>query len=180
MNCGPTSLCMVISNRLGIEFPPSALRYLSDNYEDGRIGSESNGNALFYDEDLLSLVGLKCQDPNWGYNDNVSEALNNENQMVIGQALGEGAGDSSIFTKTGHFITMTGYRDNGNINVDDPNYYNYTSTNSKLVDGFENGFSEDVVKNNVNVYYVFDYEEPKLSIEEIEEIVEKAKEIYGK
>lgn len=180
MNCGPTSLCMVISNRLGIEFPPSALRYLSDNYEDGRIGSETNGNALFYDEDLLSLVGIKCQDPNWGYNDNVSEALSNENQMVIGQALGEGAGDTSIFTKTGHFITMTGYRDNGNINVDDPNYYNYTSTNSKLVDGFENGFSEDVVKSNVNVYYVFDYEEPKLSLEEIQEIVDKAKDIYGK
>lgn len=107
-----------------------------------------------------------------GLNDDVKEALASDDQMVIVNTV------NPLFTEVGHYMTATGYRENGNINIDDPNYFNYTSNNQKLVDGYENGFSEETVNATMRAYYIFDFEEPTLSMEEIEEIIEKGKEAY--
>lgn len=182
INCGPTSLAMVVANGLGMEFPPSALRYMADEIDpDHRLGSESNGREVFYDDNILKLVGVKCVKEVIGFNEeDVAEALKSDNQMVIGKALDGNSGHSSIFTNSGHYMTLTGYTEEGTINIDDPNYWNYQSTDPQLMDGYKNGFSEETVKKNIQVYYVFEFEEPELSREEIEEIVENAKERYGK
>lgn len=182
INCGPTSLAMIVANRLGMEFPPSALRYMADEIDpDHRLGSESNGREVFYDENILKLVGVKCVKEVIGFNEeDVGEALKSDNQMVIGKALDGNSGHKSIFTNSGHYMALTGYTEEGTINIDDPNYWNYQSTDPQLMDGYKNGFSEETVKKNIQVYYVFEFEEPELSREEIEEIVENAKERYGK
>lgn len=68
-------------------------------------------------------------------------------------------GKSSDFTNTQHMVVLTGMTEDGKITVNDPYGPNYTKW--ELMDGFENGFEEDQVKNGFAGAWIYEeYEAP--------------------
>lgn len=177
MNCGPTSLCMVASDLLGMEFTPSALLLLGEKYNIN-VRPQESGDGIFRNEELLALIGIKLDNdgnkPIYGY-DNIQQAMADDDKLIIANS------QHSIFTDGGHYIVLSGYEDNGKVHVDDPNYYNYYDNagnpNSKL-EQYINGFDEETIKTNTGGYYIFSKAEGGLSKEELQQIVNEANNAY--
>lgn len=65
----------------------------------------------------------------------------------------------SEFTNSQHMVVLTGLTDDGKIMVNDPYGPNYTKW--ELIEGFENGFEEDVVKTGFGGAWIYEeYVEP--------------------
>lgn len=83
----------------------------------------------------------------------VMKALEEEKPVIIM------VGKSSDFTNSQHMVVLTGMTEDGKITVNDPYGPNYTKW--ELIDGFENGFDEDEVKNGFAGAWIYeDYVEP--------------------
>ena len=113
--------------------------------EFGHYNTESGSyHSLFPDSG--EKYGIYVEETyNW---EAVVEALKN-GQVVIANPT------EDIFTSGGHFIVLYGITEEGRILVHDPNEYNYLSSNSKLRDGFENGFWQSDIKYTCMPCYIY-------------------------
>lgn len=69
----------------------------------------------------------------------------------------------SPFTKTQHFMVLTGITDDGKIMLNDPYGPNYQKW--ELKDGFENGFDQNVIMRGFSGAWIYEpYEEPQPTI----------------
>lgn len=173
---------MVISDFLGVEFPPSALLVLAEK-NNMNIRPMESGDGIFRNQEFLSLLGIKLENdknqPIYGY-DKIKDAMADDDKLIIANT------QHSIFTDGGHYIVLTGYEDNGKVHVNDPNYYNYYTDDGKpnlshngiLYDGYQNGFDETRIANNTGGYYIFSRTDEGLSQEEIQEIIDEANNKY--
>ena len=150
--CGLVCLAMVDSYYNGAkgkterEVIEELAKKYGNAYADKKTGRSSYG--LFQDtsEELNLPYEEYIHYANEKSFDQVVEKLE-EGAVVVGLAKG-----SSIFTKGGHFVVLTGVTDDGNIIVNDPNKYNHieftkwpgkTGAGERLTNGFENGFNKE-------------------------------------
>lgn len=148
--CGITCLAMVATYLLDIEYLPDELAT-----EFGRYNTKKGSLWILFEESA-SVLGLKLQERTRN-EEKVMKALAN-NQLVISLQ------HKGLFTKGGHFITLVGLTDDGKILVNDPNGKNYSKT-EELIDGFENGFTEEQVFDAGGPYWI--YEEKTTAIEDV-------------
>lgn len=149
--CSMASLAMVATYLTGYEYLPDELaRYFA-------FSGESNMARLEYGSETLQLPFEK----NWDWH-------------VTLQALREGKiaivllDSGSHFTQSQHFIVLTGLTEDGRILVNDPYEPNYTHW--ALQQGFQQGFTEDLIVSGFQGAWVYDRslmpEEPCVYVEE--------------
>ena len=121
---------MVSTYLLDVEYLPDELAE-----EFGRYNTAEGSYWILF-EDSAEVLGLNLQERTYDY-DKVMDALANGQVVISLQRRG-------LFTGGGHFICLVGLTEDGKILVNDPNGANYNK-NKTLINGFENGFTEDQV-----------------------------------
>lgn len=150
--CGIASLSMVASYYNDTDILPDELAKKYRKY-----GSESGTDHMIFEKTANEL--------NLPYQEHVHYSTANDLKTVV-DALDKGcvvvakAKQNSIFTDGGHYIVLTGVTDDGKINVNDPNKYNYKEyskwCNDKLTDGFANGFDQEEFKyGKVSDFFIY-------------------------
>lgn len=150
--CGPTSFAMVFSSLTGrILMPPEAAKFAVDH---GHRTADS-GTAWSLFPDIADAYGLVCRQ-SWRLPD-VKKALA-AGALAIASMKGGGH-----FTRTGHFIVLTGAHD-GLIDVMDPNHDNDNYKSDGLIiegkknDGFVSA-KESVFVSEARSYWIIDLKE---------------------
>lgn len=144
--CSMTSVAMVATYLTGKEILPDelAIRFREDD--------ASNLQRMEAASIVLDLEFTKT----FSWRD-VTRALQNGKIVTIL------VNSHSPFTKTQHFMVLTGITDDGKIMLNDPYGPNYQKW--ELKDGFENGFDQNVVMRGFSGAWIYEpYEEPKPTV----------------
>ena len=146
--CGITCLAMVASYLL--DDPTLTPDILAEQF--GKYNT-SCGSAwsLFIDSAEVLGLGEVKQVHDWNGGD-VEQALRDGCIVISNQRKG-------VFTKSGHYIVLTGITEDGKVMVNDPNGANWTDPS--MIDGFENGFKHTDVSYTSAAYWIY---QPKGSI----------------
>ena len=124
--CGPTSMAMVLTYLTGKEVDPvEATNY---SLEHGTYVSGA-GTAWNYFGKIASDYGINCEESGVS-SQNIVNSLSNGKTVIM--SMGPGT-----FTRSGHFIVLTGINDDGTISVADPNSEERSNTTYN-VDTFVN------------------------------------------
>ena len=157
--CSMTSLAMVATYLTGYEYLPDELaRYFA-------FSADSNMARLEYGSETLQLPYEK----NWDWHITLQALREGKIAIVL---LDSG----SYFTQSQHFVVLTGLTEDGRIRVNDPYEPNYTHW--ALQQGFEQGFTEDLIVSGFQGAWVYDKsampEEPVVYREVLRETTEPA------
>lgn len=116
--CGPTSMAMVLTYLTGKEVSPVEATNYSLNH-----GTYVNGQgtAWSYFEKISSDYGINCEESGVS-SQNIVNSLSNGKTVIM--SMGPGT-----FTRSGHFIVLTGINDDGTVSVADPNSEEHSNTN---------------------------------------------------
>lgn len=144
--CGLVSIAMVAT-------------YLTDEYHDPVELADKFGNyntqkgsmwILIKDsaEKLgLDLIASDCPNGEWYNWNKVMAALRNGQPVICLQKSG-------LFTRSGHYIVLTGLTDDGKIMVNDPNGFNWNK-NKTMINGYKNGFTEQQIRQGATAYWIY-------------------------
>ena len=139
--CGITCLAMVATYLSDEIYTPPQLAKQFGHYNTDR------GSMWILFEDSAKKLDIDLQERT-SDTKKVVKALKNGQIVIALQSTG-------LFTGSGHFIVLTGIKDNGRITVNDPNAGNYQK-NSTLINGFKNGFSQSEVFANGGPYWIYE------------------------
>ena len=139
--CGITCLAMVATYLSDEIYTPPQLAKQFGHYKTDR------GSMWILFEDSAKKLDIDLQERT-SDTKKVVKALKNGQIVIALQSTG-------LFTGSGHFIVLTGIKDNGRITVNDPNAGNYQK-NSTLINGFKNGFSQSEVFANGGPYWIYE------------------------
>ena len=112
--CGVCAASMVAENMLGIDFPPEVSAKLAK-----ACGArEGYGTDLYiYAPAFAEHVGLKVRHTEDA--DDALRFLQEGRGMVIANTYGDREGYTGVFSDSGHYIVLVGYKD-GKFKVNDP------------------------------------------------------------
>ena len=155
--CSMTSLAMVATYLTGHEYLPDELaRYFA-------FSGESNIARLEYGSDALQLPWEK----NWDWHVTLQALREGKTAIVL-------MNSKSYFTKSQHFIVLTGLTEDGRILINDPYEPNYEHW--ALKQGFEEGFTEDMIVSGFSGAWIYDKslmpEEPFVYYEDPDQTVD--------
>lgn len=108
--CGPTSMAMVLTYLTGKEVTPVETTNYSLEHGTYVVGQ---GTAWSYFPMIAEDYGISCEESAVS-SENIINSLSEGNTIVM--SMGPGT-----FTRSGHFIVLTGINEDGTISVADPN-----------------------------------------------------------
>ena len=176
--CGLVAYSMVLTYLLDnyVGAAELAEKYLGKYFFGGTAGG-TNPDIFKETESEYGINVDRCEWEEAWLDGKVMEALRNGQPIIV--QFGEGD-----FTGTRHYVVLDGIveyvNENGEIEerivIKDPNGENYGSENSRLQDGFANGFKPEVLSQGgygAAVYFIFD------SKETVQENIKKAENYEG-
>jgi len=142
--CGIVCISMVATYLTDTPFYPDELAE--------RFGDYNSPNGSYWTLFEACSKGLEISIPkqtsSWS---EVVAALENSQPVISIQGSG-------LFTRSGHFIVLTGITEDGKILVNDPNGNNWAK-NETMKDGFKNGFDQEDIFRSGDTYWIYDAKE---------------------
>ena len=131
-------------------------------------------DIMFQDEEFLALTGIKFEG-SYGWmeayaNGRLDEDLDKGYRVIV-RAV------DTAFTSTGHYMAILGKTEDGKYLIGDPNGDNWEKED--LSEGYENGFSLEFIKENINDgFYAFSVSPTEISKDDYA-LLEEILEVYG-
>lgn len=149
--CGISCLAMMATYYKNTEYTPDdlAIKY-----------NLKNANNIERMEFGISDIGLNTT-KTYEWNDLMQALKNGQPAIIL-------VGSDSVFTDVGHFLIASELTADNKIIIKDPNKNNYKR--DELKEGYNNGFSESVVRNGFFTAWIFPKKEP-ITIEDIYKMV---------
>lgn len=152
--CGVACLSMVATYlKDNWSLTPDAMAELFGSY------NTEKGSLWILFEDSAEELRLGEVRRVYSWDDGVEEALRNGQVVISLQVTG-------LFTRSGHFIVLTGINENGKVMVNDPNGDNWNK-NSEMKEKFKEGFEFSDIYDNGTVYWIYPEKTPNVTVSKI-------------